>query len=184
MANTTTTIITTGSTVEVTINEPGFHGAWYVATIQNILEQNTPKNKTKKLNNKTSYLVKYHTLLKEDDVFQPLTEVVDSLFVRPLPPGNVCRNNDDNVKVVEVVEGEGDGGGGFEVGDVVDAYHRDGWWIGVVKSVSVDEGGVKKYVVLFENPVEEFEFEGCKLRFHVDWVDFRWMVPPKKVDVD
>uniref|UniRef100_A0A251VSF1 Putative agenet-like domain, Agenet domain, plant type n=1 Tax=Helianthus annuus TaxID=4232 RepID=A0A251VSF1_HELAN len=147
MANTTTTTITTGSTVEVTINEPGFHGAWYVATIQNILEQNTPKNKTKKLNNKTSYLVKYHTLLKEDDVFQPLTEVVDSLFV----------------------------------GDVVDAYHRDGWWIGVVKSVSVDEGGVKKYVVLFENPLEEFEFEGCKLRFHVDWVDFRWMVPPKKV---
>ncbi|KAM0053681.1 putative Agenet-like domain-containing protein [Helianthus debilis subsp. tardiflorus] len=157
MANST---FTKGSTIEVTCNHPIFRNAWYVATIINELKT-TPTKNTKNPN-KTSYIITYNTLFsKQDNILQPLTEVVDPLFVRPSPPRTIRRNEDDVFKVVEVVEGEGEGGGEFEVGDVVDAYYRDGWWIGVVKSVMVDEGGVKK--------------------FHVDWVDCRWMIPPKKV---
>ncbi|KAI7744990.1 hypothetical protein M8C21_003892 [Ambrosia artemisiifolia] len=180
MSNSNTSVtITKGSIVEVSSNEPGFYGAWYVATI--VDDDNPPstqkkssKKKPKKLNKK-GYLIKYHTLLK-DGSDEPLTEVVDSSFIRPCPPSNVRRNSDINVKEVEV---EGDVEGEFEVYDVVDAFHRDGWWIGVVKSVIV-EGEKRRYVVEFENPYEEFDFEKSNLRFHVDWVDQRWVVPPKK----
>ncbi|XP_076929123.1 protein AGENET DOMAIN (AGD)-CONTAINING P1-like [Bidens hawaiensis] len=149
----TSTTLTKGTTVEVRINEPGFDGAWYTATF-------VAKVKSSNKKTKAGYLVKYKTLLNDDNLFETLTEVVDPLFVRPSPPNNI------NVK-------------GFEGGDVVDAYQRDGWWVGVVKSVIV-EGGFKKFVVEFENPHEEFVFDGSKLRLHVDWIDGCWIVPPKK----
>ncbi|KAK9058888.1 hypothetical protein SSX86_023732 [Deinandra increscens subsp. villosa] len=174
MANTTT--LTNGSAVEVSSDEPGFHGAWYVATL---VDQVKPSPTQK--NTKIGYLVKYDALVKDDVTSEPLTEIVDSSFVRPSPPLNIRRNSNCNgngdvtVTVTEEEEEEE-----FEVCDVIDAYHRDGWWIGVVKSVEIGEGGVRKYVVAFENPPEEFEFEKSKMRLHVDWVDSRWVVPPRK----
>ncbi|KAL8263420.1 hypothetical protein R6Q59_024769 [Mikania micrantha] len=178
MAKSTVTI---GSAVEVSSEEPGFYGAWYAATV---IDEGKPSNKRNRNVNKTSwYLVKYDTLFDEDDPPQPLTEVVDSSFVRPSPPRNIRRSNGGNAteaeEAVEAAEEECDGGGDFEASDVIDAFHRDGWWIGVVKSVIVD-GEMRKYIVSFEHPPEEFEFERCNLRFHVDWIDRRWMIPPKK----
>ncbi|KAF5769665.1 putative Agenet-like domain-containing protein [Helianthus annuus] len=182
--------ITKGSTVEVSSDEPGFHGAWYVAQVleDKVQPSSSTKKKSSKKLNKPRYLVKYATLLEEDSD-DPLIETVDLSFVRPLPPSNIRRNNDGIVKEAEVVvvEGNGnsnsnsnsDGDGDFELYDVVDAYHRDGWWQGVVKTVIL-EGEMRKYVVSFENPYEEYEFEKSKLRLHVDWVDSRWLIPPKK----
>ncbi|XP_076891246.1 DUF724 domain-containing protein 1-like [Bidens hawaiensis] len=174
---------TAGSAVEVGSDEPGFHGAWYTATIvdeaNSINKSSAKKSKTRK---KTGFIVKYDTLIQDDDnVNEPLTEVVHPSLVRPLPPTNVRRNDGKNATATaaEVVL-EDDGGGEFEVYDMVDAYHRDGWWVGVVKEVVLD-GEMKKYVVMFENPPEEFEFENNNLRFHVDWVDSCWMTPPKKI---
>ncbi|KAI3683946.1 hypothetical protein L1987_84462 [Smallanthus sonchifolius] len=162
--------VTKGYAVEVSSDEPGFEGAWYAATFITEVESSPTKkrasNKKTRKEKKTGYLVKYETLLVDDGSLQPLTEVVDPSLVRPLPPRDIRREDG------EVVEE-------FEVYDVVDSYHRDGWWIGVVKTV-IDEGEMKKYVVEFENPTEEFEFERCKLRLHVDWIDCRWVVPPKK----
>ncbi|XP_076951627.1 uncharacterized protein LOC143625051 [Bidens hawaiensis] len=180
-----------GSTVEVSSEEPGFHGAWYVATLldDQLKYSPTPSSKTKSSSSKKhtttkhkeiGYLVKYDTLLKEDSLDEPLTEIVNPTCVRPLPPRNLRRNN------VNYAMGEGSGGGGgddFEVYDVVDAYHREGWWIGVVNKV-VNVAGNRKYVVLFENPPEEAEFGRSHLRLHVDWVDGRWQFPPKKVPED
>ncbi|XP_076949860.1 DUF724 domain-containing protein 6-like [Bidens hawaiensis] len=174
---------TVGSAVEVGSDEPGFHGAWYTAAIvdeaNNTNKSSGKKSKTRK---KTGFIVKYDTLIQDDDnVNEPLTEVVHLSLVRPLPPTNVRRNDGKTATAAEVVlEDDGGGGGEFEVYDVVDAYHRDGWWVGVVKEV-VLEGEMKKYVVMFENPPEEFEFDKNGLRFHVDWVDSCWMTPPKKV---
>ncbi|PWA83951.1 agenet-like domain, Agenet domain [Artemisia annua] len=152
--------ITKGSKVEVTSDEPGFYGAWYEATILDIVPLST-KNRQKK---KMGYLVKYDTLYDEDDLDEKLLEAVDPVFVRPLPPKN------DDVE--------------FEVMDVVDCYHRDGWWCGVVENVIVvvesGEDVKKKYVVSFEDPVEAFEFEKTQMRLHVDWVDFYWKLAPKK----
>ncbi|XP_076895316.1 DUF724 domain-containing protein 2-like [Bidens hawaiensis] len=155
-----TSTLTSGSTVEVRINEPGFDGAWYTATFVAEVKSSQTTKKTCHKKNTTGYLVKYKTLLNDDNLFEPLTEVVDPSFVRPSPTPN------NNVK-------------GFEAGDVVDAYQRDGWWVGVVKSV-IGEGGFRKFVVEFENPQEEFVFDGSKLRLHADWIDGRWIMPPKK----
>ncbi|KAI3676624.1 hypothetical protein L1987_86236 [Smallanthus sonchifolius] len=154
---------TKGSIVEVSSDEPGFHGAWYVATLVNQLNPLKASNTKTKNPKQFGYLIQYDTLLKDDSLVEHLTEIVEPSFVRPLPPCNLGRDNGD-----------------FELYDVVDAYHREGWWIGVVKKVIV-EGEMRKYTVLFENPPEEVEFERAQLRLHVDWIDRCWQVPQKKV---
>ncbi|KAL8260205.1 hypothetical protein R6Q59_028158 [Mikania micrantha] len=167
--------MTKGSTVEVSIDEPGFHGAWYVATVIDEVEASpTKKRGSNKKRNREEirYLVKYHMLLKEGSVDEPLTEIVNLSSVRPFPPSNLRRDSDG-------VASEDGGDVDFEVFDVIDAYHREGWWIGVVKKV-IGEGERKKYVVLFENPAEEVEFGRLQLRLHADWIGGKWRVRPKK----
>ncbi|XP_071740720.1 DUF724 domain-containing protein 2-like [Rutidosis leptorrhynchoides] len=150
-------IFTVGSKVEVSSNEPGFEGAWYVATL---LDTNIQNSKNKK-----GCLVKCDKLCVDDDLSVNYTEVVDPKFIRPLPPP------------------EYGGDGVFQVGDVIDADSRDGWWIGVVvKKVmneNDDDDDIEKYVVRFENDDEESEFKKDQLRFHVDWVDSTWKRPKK-----
>ncbi|KAI7750517.1 hypothetical protein M8C21_012365, partial [Ambrosia artemisiifolia] len=159
--------LTKGSTVEVRCEEVGLEGAWYVATILDQLL--TTKLHTNHKKKKVSYLIKYHTLFfkqhdhDDDDLLLPLTDVVDPSFIRPSPPPNEDNNN---------ISKE------FEVGDVVDAYHRDGWWIGVVKTVIINQPQLNNYIVSFED--QELMFEKSNLRFHVDWVDSRWIIPPKQ----
>ncbi|KAI3697643.1 hypothetical protein L6452_30738 [Arctium lappa] len=176
--------LTKGSVVEVSSDDAGFHGAWYVATILDVVELHQSKSKGSKHKSKTrkkiGYNVKYDSLFQEDNLSEHLTEIVDPSFIRPLPPRYPRRNNVNN-EVAEVEAAAEDGGGGddFELFDVVDADHLDGWWIGVVTKVIID-GEIRKYVVSFECPFEEVEFERSQLRLHVDWIDGRWQVPPKK----
>nr|XP_043611627.1 DUF724 domain-containing protein 2-like [Erigeron canadensis] len=165
-------IITKGSRVEVSSDEPGFEGAWYTATIVDIVDKTPIKNNHKKTpkkrfnkNNtkKTGYIVKYDTLYEEEDTNDNLCETVKPKFVRPIPPPNGVVDGDD-----------------FKVGDIIDAYHRDGWWIGAIKKVSIDvEENRRTYLVSFENPPEDVEFEKDLLRIHVDWVDSSWKAPLK-----
>ena len=91
-----------GTPVEVSSDEEGFRGAWYLATIL----ESPPKSTSKK---RKKALVQYRTLLAEDGS-SVLTEYVDPAFIRPLPP-----NEEVGVQ------------SGFEVNDVVDARYRDGW---------------------------------------------------------
>ncbi|KAK1418916.1 hypothetical protein QVD17_28067 [Tagetes erecta] len=175
---------TKGSFVEVTSDEPDFHASWYIATfIHQIkpspISKRAPNNKNRNFT-KTSYLLKYHTLFVDANCLHPLTEVVNPSFVRPLPPCSIRRNNSTHEVEVKVVGDEGfEIHDVFEIDDVVDAYYLDGWWVGVVKKVIVD-GELNKYVVLLENWGREFEFERSMLRFHVDWIGCRWIMPPKK----
>lgn len=162
----------------------GFHGAWYVATLVDIVDASPTKkrasNKKNRDKKRVGYLVKYATLFEDDKLDKPLTEVVHPSYIRPLPPRNPRSNNDiQAVAEAETEEGSAD----FQVNDVVDAYLRDGWWIGVVRKVIGDgdgDGEMKKYLVSFESPPEEFEFDGSQLRLHVDWVDSLWKLRPQK----
>lgn len=176
--------IVKGCVVEVSSDEPGFHGAWYVATVEDVVDPSsfikTASNKKKKNTNSSrkkstgGYLVKYDTLFKENKLDEQLTEVVEASYVRPLPPRYPRRRENDNV----AEEGDSDGGVDFEVNDVIDAFHRDGWWIGVVKEKVIVEADKMNFIVSFENPPEEFVFKSSQLRFHVDWVDDHWEFPP------
>lgn len=96
--------------VEVTSDDDGFRGAWYVAKIT---------QDPKLMDNYVE--VEYNELLVEDNESKKLTERVHVSFVRPLPPVGKGLN--------EVIE----------VNDVVDAFFNDGWWVGVVEDV-VDDG--------------------------------------------
>ncbi|XP_038899476.1 DUF724 domain-containing protein 7-like isoform X3 [Benincasa hispida] len=102
---------TVGSEIEVSIDEEGFKGALFRATILK-LPTTFPPSKKKKA------LVEYQTLVTEDGS-TPLKEHVDALSLRPLPPDTADKD--------------------FQECDIVDAADKDGWWTGVVCKVL--EGG-------------------------------------------
>ncbi|XP_062106430.1 DUF724 domain-containing protein 6-like isoform X2 [Humulus lupulus] len=137
-----------GTEVEVSSDEEGFKGAWFKAFVVENLGSSAPKKRRK-------VLVEYWSLVTEDG-FQPLREHVDLCHLRPLPPDAGAED--------------------FEVGDVVDADYRDGWWTGVVRKVL----GCDKYRVFFENPPDLIEFQKKQMRFHQDWVNGKWVRPLKE----
>ncbi|XP_022728035.1 DUF724 domain-containing protein 2-like isoform X2 [Durio zibethinus] len=140
-----------GTPVEVTSDEEGFRGAWYLATILESPSKSTSKKRKKAL-------VKHRTLLAKDGS-SPLTEYVDPAFIRPLPP-----NEKEDAQL------------GFEVNDIVDGSYRDGWWTGVVRKVLEK----LKYRVYFDNPPDVIEFERKDLRVHWDWIDGKWVRAEKQ----
>lgn len=71
--------------------------------------------------------------------------------VRPQPPRKVKRD--------------------FKVGDKVDAYHDDGWWVGVV----TEHLGNERFTVFFESSKEKIDFFEEELRLHFKWVDGKWI---------
>jgi hypothetical protein len=137
-----------GEEVEVSSDEPGFKGSWYVATI---IEPPIPKKYTRAR-------VEYRTLLTEDGS-EPLKEYVDEGYVRPKPPQEEFSAKD------------------LELGGVVGAYCRDGWWTGVVVKVLGDS----RYRVYFKNPPDVIEFDRKDLRVHQEWLNGEWVRPEKRV---
>ncbi|GLT59814.1 hypothetical protein SLA2020_326120 [Shorea laevis] len=142
-----------GKEVEVTSNEEGFRGAWYLAVIL----KSPPKPTSKKRKESGLAKVRYKTLLTEDGS-APLTEMVDPVLIRPLPPQQ---------QDAEMV---------FEVGETVDARYRDGWWTGILRKVLENS----RYRVYFDNPPDVIEFERSDLRLHCKWVDGKWVRPEKQ----
>ncbi|XP_065852209.1 DUF724 domain-containing protein 6-like [Euphorbia lathyris] len=140
--------------VEVTSDEEGFRGAWYEAKVLNTYRKN-------------KISVQYQSLLSDDYPDELLIEDVDISFIRPAPPPSAAKQI-------------------YEPYDVVDAFHRDGWWTGVVSKVDVRKRKKKlrrKYTVVFENPSEQWDFNGGLLRFHHVWMFGRWVRHPKKKEI-
>lgn len=151
-------IFSKGSQVEVSSDEDGFKGAWFVATVLK-----SPCSTTKR---KGKALVEYQSLLSDDDEKKPLKEYIDEGFMRPLPPAAQATDEQS-----------------FELHDVVDAFYRDGWWKGVITKVTVLEdkkSHSKRYTVVFENPPDQIDFGPSDLRFHLDWTNGIWVRPPKQ----
>jgi hypothetical protein len=141
-------IYSVGEEVEVSSDEPGFKGSWYVATV---IEPPIPKKNTRAR-------VEYRTLLTEDGS-EPLKEYVDEGYIRPKPPQEEFTAQD------------------LELGGVVGAYCRDGWWTGVVVKVLGDS----RYRVYFKNPPDVIEFDRKDLRVHKEWLNGMWVRPDKRV---
>ncbi|KAK9281144.1 hypothetical protein L1049_004038 [Liquidambar formosana] len=150
-------IFSKGSQVEVSSDEDGFKGSWFIATI---LEPppNSKSGSKKKKHHRDAFFVEYKSLFADDEGSQRLREHVQASFIRPLPPE------------IETDDGS------FELNDVVDAFYRDGWWTGVVTGVV----GNSRFRVFFQNPPEEGEFVRKDLRMHQEWVDGKWVRAEKQ----
>ncbi|XVF84238.1 hypothetical protein PTKIN_Ptkin17bG0009700 [Pterospermum kingtungense] len=149
-------IFSEGKEVEVTSVEEGFRGAWFSATVVKSPTNNKADTREQaKAKGKKHVWVQYNTLLAEGSQ-TPLTEKIKLSFVRPMPP-----------------QPQSSGDHCFQVDDVVDAFHLDGWWTGTVSQVFDDDP--KKYVVSFAEPPEEIQFSSSDLRPHWEWVHGKWV---------
>ncbi|PSS23982.1 DUF724 domain-containing protein, partial [Actinidia chinensis var. chinensis] len=151
-----------GSKVEVSSDDDGFRGAWYVATVVDHAPSSTTSPKKRKRSggaHNHTYLVEYEAL--EADVGGPLRERVSDSFVRPLQPPP---SSDEKPR--------------FEINDVVDGFYRDGWWTGVITGVDMDSN----VEVFFPDPgsAHTIKFAPAKLRVHLDWVNGNWIRPQKQ----
>ena len=131
-----------GSLVEVRINNDGCRGSWYVAKI--IMAE------------KSRALVEYQDLLDGKDGSRRLREVVDTLFLRPLPPLETNAS--------------------FGEYDIVDTFYHDGWCTGVIICIKDS-----KYTVFFSN--NEIQVDRSDLRLHKEWVNGKWVQPRKEVSL-
>ncbi|KAK9049067.1 hypothetical protein SSX86_031966, partial [Deinandra increscens subsp. villosa] len=145
-----------GSQVEVSSDEDGFAGAWYVATVIHSppFISSSPNHRTR---NNLVY-VEYYNLLAEDGSSRRLREYANISYVRPSPPLPDPNPTD------------------FQLNDFVDAFHRDGWWTGVITNV-IDSSN---FVVTFDNPPEQIQFNCSDLRIHRKWDGGRWFQPQKQ----
>ncbi|GAB4835662.1 hypothetical protein Ancab_000571 [Ancistrocladus abbreviatus] len=109
---------------------------------------------------KDKFLIEYRDLRTEDDT-EFLKEQVDGLHIRPYPP--------DTLKVDK-----------FKLYEEVDALYNDGWWVGVVSKVLSGS----RYLVYFKGTNEEMEFEYSDLRLHQDWIDGKWVVASKALNIE
>ncbi|KAJ6879847.1 DUF724 domain-containing protein 2 isoform X1 [Populus alba x Populus x berolinensis] len=150
---TSTVFFSKGEEVEVSSEQEGFRGAWYLATILDFPTLSQPQSASEK---KRKAIVQYKTLVTEDGP-APLLEQVDPQLIRPLPPQDLLKN-----------------GGVFQENEAIDASLRYGWWSGVVKKV-LDRGA--RYMVYFDNPPDVLDFDAKDLRIHLDWVDGNWVRP-------
>ncbi|KAL5703240.1 hypothetical protein ACHQM5_028355 [Ranunculus cassubicifolius] len=112
------------------------------------------------LPNKNQFLIQYTDLLSDYNGVDGLVKIVDSSLIRPNPPLNPSSS--------------------FEIHQIVDAYHCDGWWKGEVVEYLEEED---VYRVYFDNWDEESNFGVDELRVHQIWVGGNW-VTPRDTDID
>ncbi|CAO2832519.1 unnamed protein product [Amaranthus hypochondriacus] len=134
-----------GSLIEVSNDEDGFEGAWFAATVIEVI-------------GKDKFLIEY-TDLRTDDDKEFVREEVDALHIRPRPP---------KAKVDK-----------FKQSEEVDALYNDGWWVGIISKVL----GQSKYLVYFKTTEETLEFKDNELRLHQDWIDGKWVIASKVLNL-
>lgn len=72
-----------GGQVEVSLEDDGFRGSWYTATIIRSISKKTQK-----------IYLEFHTLTSGDSSTKPLREAVNPILVRPIPPREARRRFD------------------------------------------------------------------------------------------
>ncbi|CAL9066568.1 uncharacterized protein LOC135605669 [Musa acuminata AAA Group] len=138
-----------GAKVEVRSDEDGFRGAWYEATVVRQLSQRR-------------FEVVYAFLVEDHDPSQPLREVVQRSNLRPQPPPLLA------------ADAASSGGGRYSLHDLVEAFHNDGWWAGVIFAV-LHGPTTSRYLVSFPTSREEVVFEESQMRPQLQWVRGRWV---------
>uniref|UniRef100_A0ACD5WB28 Uncharacterized protein n=1 Tax=Avena sativa TaxID=4498 RepID=A0ACD5WB28_AVESA len=144
-----------GAELEVRSDDPGFEGSFYEATVTGHLSTRGGGHR---------YTLAYSTLVDDDG--GPLKETAAAADVRPRPPPEESARRE------------------FAICEMVEAFHNDGWWAGVVSAVPLAVAGDRPrgaYEVTFPTSREKMEFEETALRPHRVFEDGRW-VPAAEVD--
>uniref|UniRef100_A0A0E0MEV5 Agenet domain-containing protein n=1 Tax=Oryza punctata TaxID=4537 RepID=A0A0E0MEV5_ORYPU len=147
-----------GAEVEVGSDDPGFVGSFYEGTV----EAHLPGG--------DGYVVAYSTL---EEGGAALREEVRARDVRPQPP--------------PLPVAGAPGAEGFAMHDMVEAFHNEGWWSGVVTGLPLPLDVVpvdprrRVYTVAFPTSREVMEFEEAALRPHRVFRHGSW-VPAADVD--
>ncbi|CAN1219407.1 Protein AGENET DOMAIN (AGD)-CONTAINING P1 [Linum perenne] len=138
-----TTKFKPGDRVEISSPNPDFRGSWYSGIVVSRKKPN-PKH----------YVVQYDKLFEDEFERNPLRKTLDCRHLRPAPPFH-------KEKIT------------FKLGDVVDAYRKDGWWEG---SITAERPG-GMFAVFFSSSKDLNVFGEKDLRLHVDWIDGKWKLP-------
>lgn len=135
-----------GTDVEVRVDDDGFHGSWFEATVLDF----TP---ARGYRHPARYTVKYAHLLADDDE-GVLAEPFAPSHIRPRPPPPPLSALPR-----------------FQTHDIVEAFHNEGWWSGIVVSAPAPAG----VTVAFPITREVIEFPPGLVRPRRDYVDGDWI---------
>ncbi|KAG8089434.1 hypothetical protein GUJ93_ZPchr0011g27217 [Zizania palustris] len=134
-----------GTEVEVRVDDDGFHGSWFEATVEGFVPWRAPRTPAR-------YTVSYKHLLADDSA-SILIERFAPTHVRPRPPP---RSQEEPLAL--------------GMHDIVEAFHNDGWWSGIVLVV-----GDPDVTVAFPITREVIAFSPSLVRPRRDYVDGLWV---------
>ncbi|CAD6335518.1 unnamed protein product [Miscanthus lutarioriparius] len=115
-----------GAEVEVRLDGEGFHGSWYEATIVDFALANGRRVR--------DYTATYSHLVN-NDVCSAITEIVPAIQVRPRPPPPPPPSESSSPPR-------------FHLYDIVEVFHYDGWWTGIVMSTPDPEPGATATAII------------------------------------
>ncbi|KAA3457709.1 DUF724 domain-containing protein 3-like [Gossypium australe] len=141
-----------GSTVEIKPPEFGYQGAWYTATI---IQRNTPISSKR-------FMVQFTHLFQDEKTGERPVRMFSVSHIRPqLPPLRPRK---------------------FKQGEDADAYHKNGWWEGVI----LQEWNNGNYLFMFhsDNQWPKYvEFGVNQLRLHRTWFNGYWVPPVQESEL-
>ncbi|KAL6842865.1 hypothetical protein ACP4OV_027178 [Aristida adscensionis] len=132
-----------GAEVEVRVDDEGFHGSWFEATVVGFAPARGPRSPAR-------YTVTYIHLVADDG--SVLTEFFAPTHIRPRPPPSPPPR--------------------FAPHDVVEAFHKDGWWSGIVVAADDDAAFV---TVAFPVTREVISFAPRLVRPRREFVGGEWV---------
>ncbi|CAL4992618.1 unnamed protein product [Urochloa decumbens] len=138
-----------GAKVEVRDDKPGYFGSWFEATVVGFSPARGPRAPAR-------YAVTYEHIL-DDDGGGVLSENFTPSHVRPRPPPSPTTP-----------------AAAFRPNDIVEAFHNDGWWSGIVVSSAGSPGAVI-VTVAFPITREVIRFPPRHVRPRRDYVDGEWV---------
>ncbi|CAN1180454.1 Protein AGENET DOMAIN (AGD)-CONTAINING P1 [Linum perenne] len=133
-----------GQQIEISSHDLGFRGSWFSGTVVRRSKENP-----------SHYVIQYDKLFEDDTGKVPLQETLHWVQLRPPPPPT----DESSTK--------------FKFSDEVEAYHKDGWWEGVI----TEEIGDGKFAVFFRSSKEQIVFEEKELRMQREWINGKWNPP-------
>ncbi|KAJ3691039.1 hypothetical protein LUZ61_020203 [Rhynchospora tenuis] len=146
-----------GAEVEVRISSEGFHDSWYEAIVL----------RHYRITRHVKYKVQYVEFVLEEGSGEKLVEVVLAKDVRPRAPRRFTSNGPSfSIPNNEDEDSE------FNMHDLVEAFHNDGWWHGVISGLRSPDTGL--YTVSFPNSREVFQFKPADIRPLLTFANSLW----------